>query len=232
MTTCPSDARAVRLTGLLLAIVAASVVPPPARAQDYEFLDYTGYLSFGEGLRVYFDATVDVAFGGTLQSPMYQAASTTATPSVWLVLVNPGAATMNGWQARFSATGQGVVAAATVLGEGAVDAGAGDDHLVTYASPRPTTDVHVPLLRLDLLLQEGGIAYYQFGEMMFITAPAAGGASMPGWTTGAGVFRPTHSLTSAYHGWAYPCLTLNSPYGVSDVQSRSWGDLKALFRAR
>ncbi|MBK8165038.1 MAG: hypothetical protein IPK64_03625 [bacterium] len=223
-----------RLACLCLATLFAGLCATtvPARAQDYSFLDDTEYLAMGEGLRVYFDATVDLSFGGIIASPMYQAASTTATPSVWLVLVNPGAATMSGWQAQFRLTGEGSITSATVLGEGAANAGAGDDYLVTYASPRPTTDVHVPLLRLDLLVQTGGSGGFPFGEMFIYTAPAAGGQAMPGWTTGAGAFRPTHSLTSAYHGWTYPCMTLNSPFGVTAIESDTWGGVKALFRPR
>lgn len=226
--------RPARLNVVILAAVLLAVTAPlsPARAQDYTFLDYTGYLLGVDGMRVYFDASVDVAFGGTLQSPMYNAASTTATPSAWLVLVNPGAPAMSGWEARFDAVGQGSVSAVTLLGDGAANAGSGDDYLVTYASPRPTTDVHIPLLRLDLLLQVGGIGWYTFGEMFFHTAPAAGGHAMPGWTTSTGAFRPSHSLTSAYHGWEYPCLTLNSNFGVTETDHYTWGAVKALFRSR
>jgi hypothetical protein len=225
-----------RLACLFLATViaafCAAAAAGPARAQDYSFLDDTEYLARGEGLRVYFDATVEVAFGGIISSPMYQAVSTNTTPSVWLVLVLPGAATMNGWQAQFRIAGEGSVTSATVLGDGAGNAGSGDDYLVTYASPRPTTDVHVPLLRLDLLVQAGGTGGFPFGEMFMYTAPAAGGQAMPGWTTGSGVFRPTHSLTSAYHGWTYPCMTINSFFGVTAVEPQTWGGVKALFRSR
>ncbi len=91
----------------------------------------------------------------------------------------------------------------------------------------PLTETHQVLLTIELILPEGTNPYwYQYGLVDFYLAPAVSyEQDNPGYFNGNGEFFPCNSLTSDYHGWDYPCITLNG-LGVTELVRETWDHVK------
>jgi hypothetical protein len=221
------------LPAALLTILLTAAICGQAAAQYYDGFDQQswGYAHTPNALRIYFDETVELFNGPIPEIEMWWANSLTATPTAWLVMVSPSATTMSGWQCRFQATGQGTAGPLVLLGDGAVNAGTGDDFMVTYPVPRPMSGLHVPLLQCPLTLDAATMPPFPYGVMAFTIAPLSTGAPLlPGYHDGQGTFIPSTSLTSPWHGWGVPCMLLNSNDGVVQAEPSTWGGVKALYR--
>ncbi len=218
--------KSVMIVSALLTLCGA------AQAQYYQDFDSISYARSPNALRVYFDETVSVNTGPIPDWIEYYTESVTATPQAYLVLINPSASTLAGWQCRFSIVGQGTAGAPMLLGPGAVNTGTGDDFIVSYPVPRPMPEIHVPLLQYQLALGAGTIpGHLRFGYMEFYIKPLASGTpASPGYRDGVGNFIATPSLTSPFHGWEVPCMMLNNVIGVVGAAPSTWGGVKALYR--
>ncbi len=214
------------------ALVLLLLLPALAAAQSYDGFDGCGYAGIN-GLRLYFDETVDTGCEGVLMNPAFFARSATQFVTAWLVLTTPTGQAMAGWQADLSIFGQGAVTGSTLLGAGAVNSGAGDTYLVSFPAPLPLDTVHNPLVSFDLVLQPGDIPWgLLWGRMEFWLAPAAGRPEAdPGYTRADGAFVACHSLNSDFHGWGtVPYMLLNDLFGVTDAEPATFGGVKALYR--
>ena len=216
--------------GLLAAIFC--LIALPALGQVYGGLDGCGGGYGNNGLRVYFDESVDASCGGIIANPIHWAISSTPTPSAYLVLINPTASQLNLWQCDFRMEGQGVVLDSFFYGDPAANLGSGDTFVIFFNSPMPLEADHVPLARFDLALEAGtNPESFPFGRMDFFLEPATGeDQEAPGYFNGSNQFIASHSLTSNFHGWDVPCMILNSNEGVTEVSPASWDHLKALYR--
>lgn len=210
------------------------LVALPAFAQHYADFDACGYDTAPagtNGLRVYFDASVQTGCAGTLASPGYYAWATAQSVDAYLVLTHPTAAEFSSWQCDFEITGHGHVQDTEFFGLSAVSNGSGATYVVDFTLPLALGATHVPLARFGLLLAQTDPQFGQtYGLVEFHLRPATGqGEIAPGYVAG-GAFVPCTSFTSVYNGWDVPCMLLNDNHGVVDVRETSWGAVKTLFR--
>ncbi len=214
-------------------ITLALLVPVLGLAQSYQNLDYCGLLNYPDRLNLYFDEATYCECGGILMDPFIGCQSTSTQVSAWIVLTNPTADAITGWQFDLRMEGDVAIQGFAAQGGTAIASYShtGDTWHVQFNEPLPLAGAHTPLLMADLLLAEGGNPYwYEHALVEFFLAPAGDAAQLnPGYFDGSGQFVPCHSLTSQYNGWGRPCMTLNG-LGVTETEAQTWDRVKAIYR--
>lgn len=94
------------MRSIVILCLACLLLSVPAFAQpNMEDMDYPP-LMVEDGLRIYFDASVDWMFGGIIANPIWEFWQTLPQVDAYLVLTHPSAAQLgdSGFVPRFSAT--------------------------------------------------------------------------------------------------------------------------------
>jgi hypothetical protein len=220
-----------RLATSLLLLGLLTGAAAPVQAQFYGGLDACGSLMADDGLRIYFGPGVACGCGGIIADPMIGCDSRHSLVEAYLVLTNPTAAELTGWQCQFRVAEQGALYSILFYGNGSGGLYPNSTFSATFPDPMPLTGEHNVLARFEVLVEEGGNPYgYEMGVVEFYIGPAVGfSQEAPGYFDGDGRFVACNNLVSDFNGWEVPCMTLNG-VGVTDEEAHSWDHVRAMYR--
>ena len=165
-----------------------------------------------DACQIYFDASVDCAWGGTLESPGWWTWQLGDQLHAYLILSDPSAAVMTGWAAETELVGE-----CDLL------------DIIDRTVPFYVGDSVDDVVHHHYLLREWIILNPQRNVVRFHVRPdPLSGQTAPGYYDGSGQFVAMHHPIGDRWDFDRPIMGLND--FVSPAAARSWGEVKALYR--